>query len=449
MASKRKLKLGAFLWPDGHHPAAWRHRSARNQGRPDFGLYAQMARTAERGKFDAIFLADGVAVRARDVDMASRGIQGIGFEPLTLLSALAAVTEHVGLIATASTTFNEPFNVARKFASLDHLSGGRAAWNVVTSSSDAEAQNFNGEKILAHELRYERASEFLDVVTGLWDSWDDETFDSPDKQSGVYFDPARLHVLNHRGKYLSVRGPLNVPRPPQGYPVIVQAGSSEAGRELAARTAEMIYAPAQSLAAAQAFYTDVKGRMAKYGRAPEHLIITPGVFPVVGNSAQEARDKYEQLQELMDPKVGVSYLANFLGGADLSAYPVDGPLPELPDTNAGKGRFKQLTELARRENLTIRELYLRFAVVRGHRLVLGTAEQIADQLEDWFVHDGADGYNVVPPYMPSGLEDFVDLVVPELQRRGLFRTEYEGGTLRENLGLPRPANRYKSMSASA
>jgi N-acetyl-S-(2-succino)cysteine monooxygenase len=449
MAIKRKLKLGVFLLPDGHHPAAWRHPSSRTRGGPDFQQYVQMARTAQRGKFDSIFLADGLAIRGRSADLLSRGAQGIGFEPLTLLSALAPLTENIGLVATASTTFNEPYNIARKFASLDHLSGGRAAWNVVTSSSDAEAQNFNGDKILEHALRYERAGEFVDVVTGLWDSWTDDCFVAPNKQSGVYFDPAHLHVLNHKNKYFSVVGPLNVARPPQGYPVIVQAGSSEAGRELAARTAEMIYEPAQTLAAAQAFYADVKSRMAKYGRRPEHLVITPGLYPVVGRTEQEAKEKYEELQALLDPKVGVAYLSNFLGGADLSGYPIDGPLPELADTNAGKGRFKAVVELAQRENLTIQQLYLRFAVVRGHRLVLGTPSSIADQLEDWFIHDAADGYNLVPPHLPSGLDDFVDLVVPELQRRGLFRTEYEGRTMRENLGLPRPSNRFGALSASA
>lgn len=296
---------------------------------------------------------------------------------------------------------------------------------------------------MEHTLRYERAKEFVDVVTALWDSWEDDAF-LRDKESGIYFDPNKLHIPNHKGEHFSVRGPLNVARPIQGYPVIIQAGSSEDGKNLAAQTAEVIFTAQQTLAEAQAFYTDVKGRLAKYGRSPDSLKIMPGVFPIIGKTEQEAVDKFAQLQELIDSAVGLGLLSTMIGGFDLSAYPLDGPLPDLPETNGGKSRQKLLSDLAQRENLTIRQLYLSIAGARGHKQLLGTPEQIADFLEDWFVNGGADGFNIMPPYLPGSLDDFVNLVIPELQRRGLFRNEYEGRTLRENLGLPHPVNKFAS-----
>jgi FMN-dependent oxidoreductase (nitrilotriacetate monooxygenase family) len=358
-----------------------------------------------------------------------------------LLSALAAVTEHVGLVATASTSFNEPYHIARKFASLDHISGGRAGWNLVTSSNEHEAKNFNRDKHFEHAERYERAIEFAEVVEGLWDSWEDDAF-LRDKDQGRFFDPERRHVLDHKGRFFQVRGPLNVARSPQGHPVVVQAGSSEAGRDLAARTAEVIFTAQQTLEDAIDFYSDVKGRLAQYGRHPDDLKIMPGVFPIVGRSESEAREKFEQLQALIDPKVGLALVSGLTGGFDLSGYPLDGPIPELPETNASKSRQLLTLELARRENLTIRQLYLRVAGARGHWQLVGTPAQIVDQLEERFVKGGADGYNVMPPVLPAGLDDFVELVIPELRRRGLFRSEYEGRTLRDNLGLRRPVNRY-------
>ncbi|MBL1200890.1 MAG: LLM class flavin-dependent oxidoreductase [Nostoc sp. ZfuVER08] len=450
MSQKKQLKLGAFLPGSGHHVAAWRHPNAQADGGLNFQHYKQLAQTAERGKFDMLFLADGLAVwdRGQGREAFSRSGQfSVHFEPLTLLSALSVVTEHIGLVATASTTYDEPFHLARKFASLDYLSGGRAGWNVVTSSAEAAAKNFSREEHLEHSLRYERAREFLEVASKLWDSWQDDAF-LHDKESGIYFDPDKLHVPNHKGKYFSVRGPLNVARPIQGYPVIVQAGSSEAGQDLAAQTAEAIFTAQQTLAEAQAFYSSVKGRLSKYGRSPEHLKIMPGVFPVIGRTEEEAKQKYQELQDLIHPSVGLGLLSGLVGGHDLSKYPLDGPLPDLPDTNAGKSRLQLITDLARRENLTIRQLYLWIAGARGHRTILGTPEQIADQLEDWFINDGADGFNIMPPWLPGGLDEFVDLVIPELQRRGLFRTEYEGRTLRENLGLPRPVNQFTKVASS-
>ncbi|GCF07030.1 LLM class flavin-dependent oxidoreductase [Dictyobacter arantiisoli] len=446
---KGQLKLGAFLMNTGHHVAAWRHPDAWAESGLEFAHYRQLAQTAERARFDMVFLADGVAVRRdQSLDALSRSGQIVHFEPLTLLSALSTVTEHIGLVATASTTYNEPYHIARKFASLDYLSGGRAGWNVVTSASEAEAHNFNREHHMEHALRYERAREFLKVVTGLWDSWDDDAF-IRDKESGVYVDPDKIHVLNHQGKHFGVRGPLNVARPIQGYPVIVQAGASEDGRDFAASTAEVIFTAQQTLVEAQAFYADIKGHLAKYGRTPEQVKIMPGVFPVIGRSETEAKEKYDQLQELIHPTVGLTLLSGLVGGFDLSSYPLDGPLPDIPETNLQKSRLQLVTDLARRDNLTIRQLYQAIAGARGHRTIWGTPEQIADQLEEWFVQDAADGFNIMPPYLPAGLDEFVELVVPILQRRGLFRTEYEGRTLRENLGLTRPANQYNIPAQSS
>ncbi|OKH46279.1 nitrilotriacetate monooxygenase [Calothrix sp. HK-06] len=444
--NQKQLKLGAFLPGNGHHVAAWRHPNAQANGGINFQHYQNIAQTAERGKFDMVFLADNVAVWGwgKGTEDLTRSGQIIHFEPLTLLSALSVVTEHIGLAATASTTYNEPYHLARKFASLDHLSGGRAGWNLVTSATEAEAKNFSRDKHMEHMLRYERAKEFVDVVTSLWDSWEDDAF-VRDKESGVYFDSDKLHVPNHKGEHFSVLGPLNIARPPQGYPVIIQAGSSLDGKNLAAQTAEAIFTAQQTLTEAQAFYIDVKQRVAKYGRNPNDVKIMPGVFPVIGSTEQEALEKYEELQELIHPSVGLALLSGLVGGIDLSKYPLDEPLPDLPETNFHKSRLQLITDLAQREKLTIRQLYLRIAGARGHRTIIGTPEQIADKLEEWFINDGADGYNIMPPYLPDGLNEFVDLVIPELQRRGLFRTEYEGTTLRENLGLPRPTNKFTKV----
>ncbi len=355
--------------------------------------------------------------------------------------------EHIGLVATATTSYNEPYNIARKFASLDHISGGRAGWNVVTSSNLSEAYNFGREAHFEHDERYDRAIEFADIVCGLWDSWDDDAF-VRDRASGRYFDPAKLHVLNHKGKHFSVRGPLNVARPPQGHPVIFQAGSSEVGRELAARTAEGVFAPQHSLASAQEFYRDLKGRMAKYGRPPEALKIMPGLNAIVGRTAKEADEKHRYLQSLIHPDVGLELLSNALGGFDLSEYDLDGPLPEIPDhwgVVTGQTSLRNVVGWAREEGLTIRQLYERYAGARGQRTLKGSPVEIADDMATWFLNRGVDGFLVQPAYLPGGLDDFVDLVIPESQPRGLFRTDYDGVTLRENLGLKRPPGRYASL----
>ncbi|MCF5650343.1 NtaA/DmoA family FMN-dependent monooxygenase [Pseudomonas syringae] len=436
----RQMKLGAFLMATGHHVAAWRHPEVPADAGLDFKHYRHVARVAEAAKFDALFVADSVAAATGDI--ASRMARSDHFEPLTLLSALSAVTEHIGLIATATTTYNEPYHVARKFASLDHLSGGRAGWNLVTSDAAAEAQNFGRAEHVGHAERYSRAREFHQVVTGLWDSWADDAF-TRDKASGEYYDPARLHVLDHQGEHFRVKGPLNVARSPQGQPVVVQAGSSEVGRDLAAQTAEVVFTAQTSLASAQAFYADLKGRLSAYGRAVDSLKIMTGVFIVVAETEALAKTKFESFQELVEPRVGVALLGRMLGNFDLSGYPLDGPLPELPLTDSGqRSRQKLLTELADQENLTLAQLGRRIAGGRGHYSLIGTPEQIADELQRWFEQGAADGFNVLVPHLPGGLEDVAQLLVPELQRRGLFRTEYEGTTLRENLGLQRPAYRF-------
>lgn len=437
--SPRQLSLGAFLMATGHHVAAWRHPEVPADPL-DFSVYKRTARIAEAACFDALFVADSVAVSSEEI--ASRSARSVYFEPLSLLSALSAVTERIGLVGTATTSYNEPYHVARKFASLDHLSGGRAGWNLVTSDAAAEAQNFGLDAHIPHAERYARAREFQQVVQGLWDSWADDAF-LRDKASGRFYDPARLQVLDHAGEHFRVRGPLNVARSPQGRPVLVQAGSSETGRELAAQTAEVVFTAQTSLARAQAFYADLKGRLARYGRGEDELKIMPGVFVAVAVSESEAREKFERFQELVEPEVGVALLGRMLGNFDLSGYPLDGPLPELPLTESGQqSRQRLLTELAGAEELTLAQLGRRIAGGRGHYTLIGTPTQIADELQAWFEGRGADGFNVLVPHLPGGLEDFASLVVPELQRRGLFRREYRGRTLREHLGLPRPRNPF-------
>jgi FMN-dependent oxidoreductase (nitrilotriacetate monooxygenase family) len=445
-STKRQLVLNAFFMRFGHHPAAWRHPSSRGNGRPDPGYWVRLAQLTERAKFDAFFLADFIGRSGDNLEEASRRYTGaFQFEPLTLLSLIAGATKHIGLVATINTNFSDPYNVARQLASLDHISGGRAGWNIVSSLSEHTARNFGLKDALAHGERYERAADFVTLTKQLWDTWDDEAFDQPDRQSGRFFDPRHAHPLNHRSEHFASQGLLDVARPIQGYPVFVQAGNSDTGREFAAQVAEMTYSSAQSLDVAKAYYADVKGRMGKYGRDTDQLRITPGLSVVVGKTDQEARAKFDELQGAIEFGRGVELM-----GVDVSGYDLDGPLPEHLEAGAnGKGRFKQLVELARRENLTIRQLVLRFGVARGHIQVVGSAKTVADTIEEWFVERGADGFNVVPPLLPGGFEDFVEQVVPELQRRGLFRKEYEGATLRENMGLQRPENQFSRRPTRA
>jgi FMN-dependent oxidoreductase (nitrilotriacetate monooxygenase family) len=432
------MRLGAFLMPTGHHVTSWRHPDAQADAAVNFPHYVALAKTAERGCFDMIFLADSVTMRSGHVEAVSRSAQYIAnFEPLTLLSALAAVTTHIGLVATATTSYNEPYHIARKFASLDWISGGRAGWNIVTSARENEAYNFGREEHYGHEERYERAREFTNVVLGLWDSWDDDAF-VRDRDSGIFFDPAKVRTLDHKGAYFSVRGPLNVPRTPQGRPVLVQAGSSPTGRDFASEFAEVIFTAHLTLGDAKAFYADIKARAAERGRDPADIKVLPGLSCLVGATEAEAVAKFDALQELIHPMVARELVSMTLGGVDLSAYPMDGPLPELPMTNSSQSTFESITRLAKRERLTIRQLGIRLAAGRQRLHVNGTPAQIADLMESWYREGAADGFNILPPYLPGALDDFVDQVIPELQRRGLVRTHYTGRTLREHLGLPRP-----------
>ncbi|WP_419728495.1 LLM class flavin-dependent oxidoreductase [Lichenicola sp.] len=440
MSPTRQLRLGAFMRPVSIHTGAWRYPGAWPDANFNVGHIKRLAQTLERGRFDAFFMADHLAV----LDMPARALKRshtvTSFEPFTLLSYLAAVTEHIGLVATASTTFDAPYHVARRFASLDHLSNGRAGWNIVTTANPDAALNFGADTQMDHAERYVRAREFYDVVTGLWDSFEDGAI-IRDVEAGLFFDPAKLHVLDHHGTHLDVRGPLNIARPVQGWPVIVQAGSSEPGRQLAAETAEVVFAAEGNIESARSFYADVKGRMQRIGRDPDHLKILPAAFVVVGDSIEEAQAKRAHLDSLVHYDSGISSLSGMLGH-DVSGYDPDGPLPDIPDTNASKSARARMIELARSQQLTIRQLAQRAGSYAGLAFV-GTPKTIADQMEEWLLTAGSDGFNVMFPFLPAGLDEFVDRVIPELQRRGLFRREYEGRTLRENLGLPRPRNQFE------
>jgi len=438
----RQMSLGAFVHETGQHVAAWRHPGAHAESGTVFAHAVDFARTAERGKFDLLFLADSAAVSVFGSPEA-KGRMGktVKFEPITLLSALAAVTSRLGLVGTCSSTYNEPYTLARQFASMDQISGGRAGWNLVTSNNEAEAFNHGRDKHVGHADRYDRAAEFAEVVTGLWDSWEDDAF-TRDQESGVYFDPRKMHPLNHKGNHFQVKGPLNVARSPQGRPVLVQAGASDTGRDLAARLAEVVFTAQTTFEQAKEFYTDVMARLPRFGRSQNDVRILPGIYPVVAKTESEAKEKFDFLQSLIHPSVGISVLEHTIGVPNLSQYPLDGPVPEMGDTNGPLSRQRLLLEAARRDKLTLWELCLLNAGPRGHLLTIGTPEQIVDVMEHWFRNGAADGFNVMPAWLPGSLNDFVDLVIPELQRRGLFRTEYEGTTLRDHLGLPRPPSRY-------
>jgi FMN-dependent oxidoreductase (nitrilotriacetate monooxygenase family) len=438
----RELHLNAFLMGVGHHEAAWRHPRTDPRALDDVAHFQNLARIAERGTFDSVFLADGVQIWG-DVRHTAAG----RFEPLTLLTALAQVTDHIGLIATASTGFSEPYNLARLFSSLDHISRGRAGWNIVTTAQDRSAQNFNREVNTEHAERYRRADEFLDVVTALWDSWEDDAL-VVDQATGVFADDTKVHEINHRGRFFSVRGPLNAVRSPQGRPLLVQAGSSEDGKAFASAWAEAVFTAQQTHEEATAFYADLKRRVVASGRAAEDLLVLPGIVPVLGGTEAEAAALAAELDDLIIPTRAVRQLTELIG-IDLTAHPLDERLPELPPVshvNGAKSRFELVRDLAEREELTLRQLLGRLGGGRGHQVVTGTPEQIADHIELWFTTGAADGFNVMAPLLPSGLEDFVDQVVPLLRARGLFRTEYTGRTLREHYGLSRPVSRYSGVT---
>jgi len=425
--------------PVSIHTGAWRYPGAFPDANFNFPHLKSFAQQLEAAKFDAFFMADHLAVLNMRIDALKRSHTVTSFEPFTLLSALASVTERIGLVATASTTFDEPFHVARRFASLDHISGGRAGWNIVTTSNPDAALNFNLDEHVEHGERYDRAREFYQIVTGLWDSFADDAF-VRDIDSGIYFDPARLHVLNHKGEHFSVRGPLNIARPPQGWPVIVQAGASEAGKQLAAETAEVVFVAPSNLADGKRFYADLKGRLAAVGRSRQHLKILPGALVVVGETVDEARAKRARLDSLVNYANAIASLSIALGH-DASQFDPDGPLPDIPETNASKSGRERVLALVRTEGLTVRQLAQRLGGYAGLSFV-GTPVTIADAMEEWVSSEGSDGFNIMFPFLPAGLDDFVTRVVPELQRRGSFRKEYEGATLRDHLGLPRPPNQF-------
>jgi FMN-dependent oxidoreductase (nitrilotriacetate monooxygenase family) len=436
----RQLHLNAFLMTVGHHEAAWRVRGSSVTAAWDVAHYTRLAQLAERGKFDSIFFADGPSLQG---DVAHRPVGWL--DPTVLLPALAAVTQHIGLVATASTTYNEPYNLARSFASLDHISAGRAGWNIVTTAGVDAAQNFGLDHVPAHQQRYARAAEFVDVCLKLWDSWEDD-FLIGDKASGAFADSRKIHPIEYRGEFYRVRGPLNVPPSPQRHPLLVQAGSSKDGRAFAARFAEAVFTAQQTLADGQAFYRELKQQVAQSGRDPALVKILPGLVPVIGSTEAEALKREEELSNLQVPAYGLRQLSQLLG-SEITEAQLDQRLPELGPVSQVEGhqsRFQVITEIARRDKLTVRELLVRLGGGRGHRTFAGTPEQIADTIQEWFESGAADGFNVMAPVLPAGLELFVDEVVPLLRKRGLFRSEYTGSTLRDHYGLPRPGNQYST-----
>ncbi len=445
MRDVKQIHLGAHFPSMGQHVAAWLHPDAQIDAGQNVSYFMKLAQSAERACFDFVFMADAVATRDGNMDALSRWPQYMAhFEPITLMSATAAVTRHIGLVCTASTSYYEPFNVARLFGSLDHISGGRAGWNVVTTANPSASFNFGREAHYDVEERYARAREFVAVVKGLWDSWDDDAF-LRDRVSGRYFHPDAVHRLDHKGQFYTVRGPINLARPPQGYPVIAQAGASEDGMDLGAETGEVIFFSQSRIEGARAFYANVKCRTGKFGRTPDDIKMMAGLNPTVGRTRAEAQDKFEQMQSLVHPDVGRELLSVELGGADLSGLDINEILPEdrVPvTTNVSRSRLKAMAEMARRENLTLKQLYERYAGTRGSYSVVGTPTDIADVMEEWVATEASDGFIIQASYLPGGFDDFATMVVPELQRRGLMRSAYSATTLRGHMGLNRPASRY-------
>jgi FMN-dependent oxidoreductase (nitrilotriacetate monooxygenase family) len=438
--SQRQMHLGVFVLGTGNHSAGWRIDGAFASS-CSVPVMQSIASIAERGKFDLFFISDSAVMDPGDhPSFLNR------FEPMTLLAALGMVTRHIGLGATVSTSFNEPFNVARAFSSLDHLSGGRAAWNVVTSSNKAAALNFSKE-LYEHDLRYEIATEFVDVVRGLWDCWDDGAI-VPDRATGTFLDKSKVRPLEHKGRFFNVKGPLNMERCPQGQPVIIQAGGSPPGQELSARSADLVFSVVNGEpASAKAAYDSLKARVIKHGRRPEHVPILPGVMPIIGETDAQAKEQLDRLQSWLTPTNALTLVSQRLG-YDIAGYPLDGPIPDFAQkTDRGQAFSNTLLEMARRENMTLRDLYNITAAARGHWVIYGTPKRIADIFEEWFAAERADGFVVMPAYFPGAFDDFVNLVVPELQRRGLYRKEYSGPTLRDHLGLTRPPARAPSLKA--
>jgi FMN-dependent oxidoreductase (nitrilotriacetate monooxygenase family) len=433
------MHFNLFIIDTGHHEASWRLPESDARANTDVDYYERLARAAEAAKFDSLFLADS-PVLWNDPGRRPSG----RIEPITLLTALARATQRIGLIATASTSYNDPYNLARRFASLDHISGGRAGWNIVTTAGDDAARNFGLDAQPAHAERYQRAAEFVEVSRKLWDSWEDDAVVA-DKAGGVHALGSRVHQIDHAGRFFRVRGPFDVPRSPQGHPVLVQAGSSEDGKEFAARYAEAVFTAQQTLAEGQAFYADLKGRARAVGRNPDEIKILPGIVPVLGSTEAEALALDAELDRLIVAESARNRLAVLLR-VEPERLVLDAPLPDdlLPEDEieGAKSRYTLVVELGRRENLTVRQLIGRLGGGRGHRTFAGTPEQVADSIEEWCKNGAADGFNIMPAVLPSGLDLFAEHVVPLLQRCGLYRTDYEGTTLREHYGLARPPSQY-------
>ncbi|MFD2701315.1 LLM class flavin-dependent oxidoreductase [Paenibacillus shunpengii] len=440
MVKRRQLKLGALLHGVGGGTSMWRHPDAQADASVNIDLYKQWVQKAEEGKLDLIFIADGLYINEKSIPHFLNR-----FEPITILSALATASKNIGLVGTLSTSYSEPFTVARQFASLDHISGGRAGWNIVTSPLEGSALNYGKKEHPDHDKRYRIATEYLEVTRGLWDSWEDDAF-VRDKETGVFFDPEKMHTLNHEGEFFSVKGPLNIARSKQGQPVIFQAGSSEVGKNYAAKEADAVFTGHEKLADAVSFYQDVKSRAASFGRSPDSILIFPGISPIIGSTPEEAEQKYQEVAGLVTIENALNYLGRFFEHHDFSQYPLDEPFPELGDL--GKNSFQSGTDKIKRDakekGLTLREVALQSATPRGG--FIGTAEQVADKIQEWFEAGAADGF-MITAAVPRGLEDFVEQVVPILRERGIFRTEYESDTLRGNLGLSVPENRHAKAKA--
>ena len=432
--SRRQMHLGVYAVGSGNHIGGWRYPGATTSGE-DLEAFKLIAASAERGKLDFMFVGDNLAFLFE-----GHPGQMLRFEPTTLMAALAGGTSHIGLIGTASTTYSHPFNIARQFASIDHISGGRVGWNVVTTTTTEAAANFGDEELAEHELRYERATEFVEVVLGLWDSWEDGAR-ILNKETGQYYDRSKVHVLEHKGKHFAVKGPLNLTRTPQGRPVIVQAGASPSGQQLAGRYAEVIFTVQLDKDESRKLYDNVKKVAVRSGRRPEDCNILPGLVPIVGSTDDEARAKLQKLMEYVDPKSAMRTMS-LRFGHDMSQYPLDGPVPDLPTSNKAQTYQKVATSKAKRLGYKLRDIYNEIAVGRGYLMACGSSTTVADLMEEWFRDEAVDGFVLLPPHFPVALDDFVDLVIPELQKRGLFRKEYQGKTLRDHLGLLKPENRY-------
>ena len=443
MTNQRKMHLGAFLAGTGGNMASWRHPNAVVDAAINQEYYVNLTRKAEFAKLDFVFFGDGLYISEKShPNFLNR------FEPLTLLAALAMETTHIGLAATLSTTYSEPFTVARQFSSIDHISNGRAGWNVVTSPLEGSALNFSKPEHPQHDLRYRMAQEYVEVTKGLWDSWEDDAF-IRDKESGVFFDPEKLHRLNHQGEFFSVQGPLTISRSKQGQPVLIQAGSSEAGKEFASRVADAVFTGQGSLEDSATFYQDIKGRAAKHGRNPDEILILPGCNPIVGETAAEAERKYQEIAGLVSIDEALNYLGRYFNDLDFTQFELDEPFPDLGDfaRNGWESATDRIKQVVKDENLTLRQMALRSTTPKS--AFIGTPNQVADTMQAWFEAGAADGFMLNNSVLPDGFNDFIDHVLPILKQRGLFRTEYESDTLRGNLGLPIPVNRYAAPAAQA